>query len=98
EKNGKSAGEKVIMVTSGYRDPATNAANGGVQNSQHTQGLALDIFPTVGNPLEFENWLIANWSGAVGMATNSGRNFTHIDGRGYTGKFPDKPGTIRFPY
>ena len=32
-----------LRVTSGYRDPATNARVGGARNSQHTHGTAIDV-------------------------------------------------------
>lgn len=32
-----------IVITSGYRSPALNDAVGGVKNSRHLQGLAVDI-------------------------------------------------------
>jgi len=32
-----------IVITSGYRDPEKNEAIGGVKNSAHTAGLAVDI-------------------------------------------------------
>jgi hypothetical protein len=38
----KAAGVTQIKVTSGFRDPSHNAAVGGVQNSNHTTGHALD--------------------------------------------------------
>lgn len=34
-----------VVVTSGYRSPAVNAAVGGVRNSQHLRGCAADIKP-----------------------------------------------------
>lgn len=34
---------KPITITSGYRSPALNDAVGGVKNSRHLQGLAVDI-------------------------------------------------------
>lgn len=37
---------KPIVVSSGYRCPALNKAVGGVANSQHTTGEAVDIQPT----------------------------------------------------
>lgn len=43
---------KPIIVTSGYRCPALNAAVGGVANSQHTTGNAADIKPASGGSLE----------------------------------------------
>lgn len=32
-----------MVITSGYRDPDKNLAVGGVKNSSHTRGLAVDI-------------------------------------------------------
>ena len=40
-----------IIVTSGYRCPALNAAVGGVANSQHTLGEAADLVPASGGSL-----------------------------------------------
>lgn len=34
-----------LAVTSGYRDPAHNAAVGGVETSQHLDGTAADVSP-----------------------------------------------------
>lgn len=42
-----------IIVTSGYRCPALNAAIGGAKNSQHMRGEAADIIcPRFGGPVE----------------------------------------------
>lgn len=41
-----------IIVSSGYRSPALNAAVGGVANSQHTTGQAADLVPASGGSLE----------------------------------------------
>lgn len=41
----------VICVTSGYRSPELNEAVGGVPNSQHTRGLAVDVVCTDLNKL-----------------------------------------------
>lgn len=35
---------KPIVITSGYRSPELNKAVGGVQNSQHMKGQAVDLF------------------------------------------------------
>lgn len=40
-----------IIVSSGYRCPALNAAVGGVANSQHTTGEAADLVPASGGSL-----------------------------------------------
>lgn len=42
---------KPIIVSSGYRSPALNAAVGGVANSQHTKGEAADLQPASGGSL-----------------------------------------------
>ena len=45
---------KPILVNSGFRNTATNAAVGGVANSSHLTGNAADIVcPTYGNPKTF---------------------------------------------
>lgn len=40
-----------VIVSSGYRCPALNAAVGGVANSQHTKGEAADLQPASGGSL-----------------------------------------------
>lgn len=40
-----------VIVSSGYRSPALNAAVGGVANSQHTLGEAADLVPASGGSL-----------------------------------------------
>jgi zinc D-Ala-D-Ala carboxypeptidase len=46
-------GDKVILVSSGYRSPAVNAAVGGATSSEHTQGCAADFrCPGFGTPLQ----------------------------------------------
>lgn len=42
---------KPIIVSSGYRCPALNAAVGGVASSQHTMGEAADLVPASGGSL-----------------------------------------------
>lgn len=45
-------GEKPILISSGYRAPAVNAAVGGSKGSKHMSGLAVDfICPGFGTPL-----------------------------------------------
>ncbi|MGF6936859.1 zinc D-Ala-D-Ala carboxypeptidase [Paraburkholderia sp. UCT70] len=46
-------GSRPVLVSSGYRSPALNAAVGGAANSAHMTGLAGDfICPGFGSPLE----------------------------------------------
>ena len=43
-----AAGASQVQVTSGYRSPAYNAAVGGVPNSNHMTGTALDGYALIG--------------------------------------------------
>lgn len=43
---------KPVLVTSGYRCPALNAAVGGSKTSQHLAGRAVDLVPAYGGSLE----------------------------------------------
>ena len=52
-----------IAFTSGYRCKELNAAIGGVENSQHIQGMAVDIVYTTGPAADVFNWAIANLEG-----------------------------------
>jgi zinc D-Ala-D-Ala carboxypeptidase len=53
EKLRSALGNKPIVVTSGYRSPALNAAIGGSKNSRHMLGLAVDfISPGFGTVLQ----------------------------------------------
>lgn len=46
-------GDKPILVSSGYRSPAVNAAVGGSKSSAHMSGLACDFScPGFGTPLQ----------------------------------------------
>jgi zinc D-Ala-D-Ala carboxypeptidase len=45
--------ERAIVISSGYRSPAVNAAVGGVANSDHVLGMAADLkVPGYGSPRE----------------------------------------------
>lgn len=49
----RALGGKPIIVTSGYRSPALNAAVGGAGNSAHLTGLAADINRSGSTPYDF---------------------------------------------
>lgn len=46
-----------IRVSSGFRCPALNSAVGGVSNSAHQYGNAVDLVPVNGRMTEFEKFL-----------------------------------------
>lgn len=86
-----------IGVTSWYRPPSVNAEVGGVVDSQHITGGAVDIYPMEEwRGQEFEDWLDNRWGGALGYGQASGRGFTHIDLRG--GGLRRGEGDIRWRY
>lgn len=69
-----------IGITSWYRPADVNAEVGGVSNSQHILGSAVDIYPMQGDGIKFENWLDVKWGDrALGYGQAAGRGFTHID-------------------
>lgn len=68
-----------IGVTSWYRPPFINRKVGGVSNSQHLSGDAVDIYPLNGEIIGFQSWLDKQWFGALGKG--SARGFTHLDMR-----------------
>lgn len=73
-----------IGVTSWYRPYDVNAEVGGVPNSQHLTGKAVDIYPYKGDGVEFEQWLDKkSWRNkALGYGQRSNRGFSHCDLRG----------------
>lgn len=78
-----------IGVTSWYRPYNINRAVGGVPNSQHLTGKAVDIYPYNGKIWEFQEWLDEEmWSDrALGYGAEKG--FIHLDKR---------KGNIRWDY
>lgn len=69
-----------IGVTSWYRPPIVNAEVGGVSNSQHLTGSAVDIYSYSGNENKFEEFLDIEWFDRhLGYGVASGRGFTHLD-------------------
>jgi len=78
-----------LGVTSGYRPEPINREVGGVANSYHVKGMALDIYPVGGSLQQFHQWLIQRWSGGYGDGRCKG--FIHIDTRN-GGKFSTRPG------
>jgi putative chitinase len=78
-----------ILITSGYRPEPFNRQVGGVPNSRHVFGDALDISPADGRLNEMFTWLRIRWSGGLGDGRK--RGFIHIDMRD-GGRFHEKGG------
>lgn len=68
-----------IAVTSWYRPPAINRRVGGVYNSQHISGKAVDVYPVNGKIFAFQSFLdrIAWKNKALGYGARKG--FVHLD-------------------
>lgn len=69
-----------IGVSSWYRPLVVNREVGGVMNSQHISGSAVDIYCYSGNDYEFEDFLDREWKDRhLGYGVKSGLGFTHLD-------------------
>jgi hypothetical protein len=75
-------GDRPITVTSWLRPPATNRIVGGVSNSQHLLGWAVDIQIQGYSPHEVAKKLDPFWQGGLGDSAT----FTHLDLRHLLGK------------
>lgn len=75
-----------VLITSGFRPEPFNRAAGGVPNSRHVVGDALDIYPADGDLNGMFQWLRVRWSGALGDGRSKG--FLHIDKRNGGGFHP----------
>lgn len=78
EKSAVEAGITSLPFNSGFRDPATNEANDGAQNSQHLYGKAIDIHVgnlSVDQQRAFAERLAANGVTGFGVGTNT----FHVD-------------------
>lgn len=70
-------GNHRIFVNSWYRDPVSNALVGGVPNSRHTVGDAVDFVVEGVPPSEVYLCLDSTWEGGLGDGSIDG--FTHAD-------------------
>ena len=77
----KYLGDRPITVTSGYRDPISNQAVGGVANSRHLSGDAIDFYVEGMDVVETFNRL-KDYHPNGGLAVGSG--FVHLDLRSET--------------
>lgn len=75
-------GDQPITVLSAYRTPSWNAKVGGVKNSQHVQGRALDLRPPKGVTInDFFNRIRANTRSCGIKGIGKYKTFVHIDVR-----------------
>lgn len=68
-----------LGVTSFYRPDPINSEVGGVKGSQHTKGLAMDVYPVKGDLEAFYQWIRVRWTGGLGDGRS--RGFIHLDRR-----------------
>lgn len=69
-----------IIITSAYRTPDWNKRVGGVKNSYHTQGLAVDIKVNGMPPYDLAVY-VAKLTDFMGFGINIKKNFVHCDMR-----------------
>lgn len=65
-----------LKITSWYRTPPHNAKAGGKPNSAHLYALAIDAQANGWTNEVFQNWLIKNWKGRIGINNPA---FVHFD-------------------
>jgi len=78
-------GNRAISINSWYRPPSINRAVGGVSNSTHIQGYAVDFTIAGISPVEVYQKL-DSWHGKAGGLGKS-VVFTHLDLRGYAARW-----------
>ncbi|GAB3552143.1 hypothetical protein GCM10027343_37310 [Noviherbaspirillum agri] len=69
--------ERPLIINSGYRDPRTNAKEGGVRNSFHTKAQALDLRIEGVSTASVARFGMYLAGGGVGFYP--GKSFTHLD-------------------
>jgi len=72
--------KRPIIVTSGWRTPEWNSEVGGVENSYHIQGLAVDS-RAVGMLIVDYGFYLARYTNFKGFGINVAKNFIHSDFR-----------------
>lgn len=83
---------KPVVITSGYRTPEHNTKVGGSPNSQHLEGNAADIKVNGVHPLDVAFAAESVGFTGIGVYTNDGNYFTHVDVRATKSYWKDAPG------
>lgn len=73
--------EKPVFITSAFRTETHNKACGGSPNSQHLKGKAFDIKVADVHPEDVARVALQVGFNGVGVYTNNGNFFTHVDTR-----------------
>ena len=88
EKVRRAFGGRPVIITSGYRPPAINAAVGGASASEHLYSKpgegAVDFLVEGANVKEVEKWCDRNWPHSVGYGAHLG--FVHVGRRAAGGR------------
>lgn len=77
-----------FVITSWYRDPESNASAGGVSNSRHLSGDAIDFYVDGLTGAEIYAMLDEMWEGGLGQYTRF-PFLCHIDARDYRARWSD---------
>ena len=75
----KLCGDVPIKIHSAYRTAEYNSKVGGVGNSQHIQGMALDLEHTTLPNTRFFNLISHNWQALGVRGLGHYKTFVHID-------------------
>jgi GH24 family phage-related lysozyme (muramidase) len=73
----RDAWGRPLGVTSFYRPEPINAEQGGVRNSRHVTGQAMDLYPIGASMESFYQWIRVRWRGGLGDGRH--RGFIHLD-------------------
>lgn len=81
----QACGNRPIRISSGYRSPAHNAAQGGAPNSQHLQGKAADVKVKGMRPAQVRDVIkrLMDEGKIIPGGLKAYKTFTHYDTRGF---------------
>lgn len=68
-----------IIITSGYRSPEYNKKIGGVSDSQHCLGKAIDVFVQNVSPIKVAAFVMDTLPNVKGFGIDVYKNYCHLD-------------------